>query len=899
MNRDVRDYATDALLRDGLSVHIRAIQPSDKGRLVAFFHSLSSRSIYFRFFQTKTLLTDQELTYFTEVDFVRHVGIVATLWDQGEEQIIAVARYCSPASQSPPTRAEVAFAVGDAYQGRGLGTLLLEHLASIARSHGITEFEADVLGENNRMLQVFAASGFDVKRSIESGVFHVTFPTTDTDRFRAVHAVREQTATAQSVRALLHPTSIAVVGASERHGSIGSALLSNLIDNGFTGTMYPVNPRSPTIHGMQAFPTVGAIGQPVDLAIIAVPAAAVEAALTDCAQAHVHSVVVISSGFAEVSGEGRATEAHLRQLVRGAGMRMVGPNCMGIINTDPAVSMNGTFTPIWPPAGNIGMLSQSGALGLAILDYVHTRNIGISSFLSVGNRADVSSNDLLAYWAEDPHTDVIVLYLESFGNPRSFARIAPDVARRKPIIAMKSGRSTAGTRAASSHSASLANLDVAVDALFEQAGVIRTQTLEELFDVATLFATQPLTQGARVGVVTNAGGPGIVLADACEALGLTLPEIAPETQAHLRTFLPPQAGFSNPVDMIASATPDQFTQTITAVGNDPTIDALVVIYIPPLITDPQEIAAAIAAGAGTVPAEKPVLSVFISSHAPPAELHTGPRGALPTYTFPENAAHALAAAARYQRWRDRPQGRLLQLAPFAHDAVRAVVDRALESHQDPVWLEPADIATILRAADIEWAASEVVTPSEAVHVAERLGYPLVAKVVSPDVVHKTDVGGVILGLNSPAEVQEAVNTLCARMQQIEARLEGILLQREISSGLEALIGVTTDPTFGPLVVCGLGGTLVEVLHDVAFRLPPVTDRDAAEMLASLRAGVLLDGYRGLPPGDREALTTMIMRVSALVESMPELREMDLNPVKVLPPGQGTIVVDGRMRLAVS
>jgi acyl-CoA synthetase (NDP forming) len=333
------------------------------------------------------------------------------------------------------------------------------------------------------------------------------------------------------------------------------------------------------------------------------------------------------------------------------------------------------------------------------------------------------------------------------------------------------------------------------------------------------------------------------------------------------------------------------------VGNDTTIDALVVIYIPPLITDPQEIAAAIARGAGAVPAEKPVLSVFISSHAAPVELNTGPRGALPTYNFPENAAHALAAAARYRRWRDRPGGRPLQLSAFAHDAVRAVVDRVLHSHNEPVWLEPADLATVLRAADIDWAVSEVVVPSEAGTAAERLGYPLVAKVVSPDVLHKTDVGGVILGLNSPTEVQEAVNTLCTRMQQIEARLEGILLQREISSGLEALIGVTTDPTFGPLVVCGLGGTLVEVLHDVAFRLPPVTDRDATEMLASLRAGVLLDGYRGLPPGDREALTTMIMRVSALVESIPELREMDLNPVKVLPPGQGTIVVDGRMRLA--
>ena len=895
-NIDVRNYATDALLRDGGSVHIRAVRPSDQPRLLAFFQQLSARSVYFRFFQTKTRLTDEELRYFTELDFRRHVGLMAILWEGEEEHIIAVGRYICPPTDNPPTRAEVAFAVADAHQGRGLGTLLLEHLADIARAQGITEFEADVLGENNRMLQVFATSGFEVQRAIEGGVLHVTFPTANTDRFRAVRAEREHQATAQSIHALLHPRSVAIVGASQRAGSIGAALLGNLKRHGFTGTIYPVNPHASTLEGLAAFPTVSAISAPVDLAIIAVPAAAVTDAIRDCAQAGVHSVVVISSGFAEVAGDGRQTEAHLRHLVRGAGMRMVGPNCMGILNTDPAVSLNGTFTPVWPPVGNIGMLSQSGALGLAILDYVRTRHVGISTFLSVGNRADVSSNDLLAYWADDPRTDVIVLYLEGFGNPRKFARIAPEVARRKPIIAMKSGRSAAGTRAASSHSASLANRDVAVDALFEQAGVMRTQTLEELFDVATLMATQPIPSGDRVGVVTNAGGPGIVLADACEALGLTLPELTSEAQTQLRSFLPPQASLSNPVDMIASATPDQFTRTIEIVGNDPNINVLVVIYIPPLVTAPEEVAQAMATGAGMVPEHKPVLTVFISTSGAPEVLNTGPRGALPTYSFPENAAHALAAACRYGRWRARPRGTPMQLSPFSHDTVRALVDRVLDAHDGPQWLSPADLSTLLCAVDITCAAAEQTTPSEAVAVANRLGYPLVAKVVSPDVLHKTDVGGVIMGLNTAEAVTQAVDTLSERMRRIDARLDGILLQREVPSGIEAFIGVTADPTFGPLVVCGLGGTLVEVLRDVAFRLPPVTDRDAADMLSSLRTSVLLDGYRGAPPGDRDALASLILRVSALVEHIPELLELDLNPVKVLPPGQGVIVVDGRMRI---
>lgn len=898
MGLDARHYATDALMRDGSSVHIRAIRPDDKPRLLDFFAHLSARSAYFRFFRTKTTLTPEELRSFTELDFIHNVTLVATLREHEEEHFVAVGHYMQLGSSAEaPARAEVAFAVADAHQGRGLGTLLLEHLAAIARDNDMSEFEAYVLGENNRMLNVFNSSGFRVKRSLESGVFHVAFPTQETEQVRTAEAERERLAAAQSVRVFFHPQSIAVVGASPRPGTIGQALFTNVKHYGFPGAIYPVNPRLTDLDGMPTFPTVSAIGAPVDLALIAVPAAAVEETIADCARAGVHGVVVISSGFAEVSDVGRQSEQRLRHLVRSAGMRMVGPNCMGLLNTAPEVSLNATFTPVWPPVGNIGMLSQSGALGLAVLDYVRTLNVGISTFVSVGNKADVSGNDLLAYWADDPCTDVIVLYLESFGNPRKFARLAPEVARRKPIIAVKSGRSSAGSRAASSHSAALANLDVAVDALFTQAGVIRTNTLEELFDVAALLATQPIPPGPRIGVVTNAGGPGILLADACEALTLTLPELAPESTAALRAFLPAQAGLSNPVDMIAAATPEQYVRTMEVVGADPNIDAVVAIYIPPQVTHPEDIAQAIAQGAALVPTHKPVLTVFISSRGAPAILSTGPRGKLPAYSFPENAAHALAAAVRYGRWRSRPRGTPFTLSSFAHQAIRAVVERVLTGVTAPLWLQPADLLTILRAAGIECAAAEQTTVADAVTTAERLGYPLVAKAISPDVLHKSDVGGVIMDLDSAATVAAAVDTLTERMRNLGARLDGILLQRQIPSGVEALVGVTTDPTFGPLVVCGLGGTLVELLRDVAFRLTPISDLDASEMLASLRASRLLDGYRGTLPADREALISVILRISALVESIPELRELDLNPVKVLPPGQGAVVIDGRIRLA--
>ena len=891
---DPHQYAAEGILRDGGSIHIRAMRPDDKQRLLDHFSRLGAQSVYFRFFRAKKRLTDEELVQFTEVDFARNAALVATLGQGNEEKIIGVGRYSVVDAEGK--RAEVAFAVADDYQGRGVGTLLLEHLAPMARANGITEFEADVLGENNRMLEVFAQSGFRVKRSIEDGIFHLTFPTEQTEEVLEASLARERIAAAQSLRAILNPKSVAIVGASRHAATIGGALVANAKRCGFTGAIYPINPQATEIEGLKTYPRVSAVNAPIDLAIIAVPAAAVEETVAECARAGVHGVVVISAGFAEVSAEGRAAQQRLKDLVRASGMRMVGPNCMGILNTDPAVSLNGTFAPAWPAAGNIGMLSQSGALGLAILDYVRTYNIGISTFVSAGNKADVSGNDLLCYWADDSHTQVIVLYLESFGNPRKFARIAPEIARHKPIVAVKSGRSAAGTRAASSHSAALASLDIAVDALFEQAGVIRTDTLEELFDVAALLSTQPVPAGPRVGVVTNAGGPGILLADACEARGLKLPELAVETLARLRTFLPPQAGFSNPIDMIASATPEQYTRTIEAVGADPNVDALVVIYIPPMISRPEEIADAIARGAGTVPADKPVLAVYISSKGAPAILGTGPRGALPSYSFPESAAIALAAAERYGRWQRRPRGNLLSLDAFARASIRAVIDRVIAGVSEPQWVEPRALATILRAAGIDFAAAEPTSPSEAVGTAEQMGYPLVAKVIAPEIVHKSDVGGVIMGLESADAVAQAVETLVGRMQALGARLDGILLQREVHGGLEALVGVTTDPTFGPLVVCGLGGVLVELLRDVAFRLTPVSDLDAAEMLTELRSHPLLDGYRGGLPGDRDALIQVIMRISALVEIAPEIRELDLNPVKVLTPGRGAIVVDSRMRV---
>jgi acetate---CoA ligase (ADP-forming) len=890
---DLAAYSVEEVLRDGGSILIRAIRPDDKARLDEHFRGLSERSLYFRFMGMRRALGAAELARLTEPDFKDHAALVATLTEDGRERFIGVGRYLRGSNRA---RAEIAFAVLDAHQGRGIGTLLLEHLARIASVNGIDEFEADVLGDNKRMLDVFAQSGFRVRRSFESGTVHVYFPTGETTEFLAANLARERGAAAESVARLFAPHSVAVVGASHDLNKIGGALLGNLIRGRFAGPIYPINPAATEMQGLKCYPSVSAVCAPVELAVICVPPAAVEGVVADCARAKVHGAVVITSGFAESSAAGRAEQNRMVELARASGMRMVGPNCMGIINTDPAVNLNATFAPVTPPQGNVGMFSQSGAVGLVVLDYARARRIGMSTFISAGNRADVSSNDCLAYWAGDPRTQVILLYLESFGNPRRFVRIAPDTARQKPIVAVKAGRTAAGTRAASSHSAALANLDVAVEALFEQAGVIRANTLEEVFDVVMLLASEPLPRGPRIGVVTNAGGAGILCADACEAHGLKMPMLAAATLAELKSFLPERAGFANPIDMTASVPPADYLRTMRMVGNDPNVDAVVAIYIPPAVTQPAAVAAAIARGAGEVPADKPVLTVFLSSAGAPAALHEGPRGILPVYTFPENAALALSAANRYARWRERPRGTPLQLTPFSVSAIRSVIDRVLTGADQPRWLSAADIAVVLRAAGIEVAVAEQVAPGDAPAAAERIGFPIVAKVVAPGIVHKTEIGGVIMDLNSAAEVAAAVETLRERATAAGSRLEGVLLQREVRGGIEALVGVTTDPTFGPIVVCGMGGVLAELVKDVAFRLHPVSDVDAAEMLTGRRLARLLEGYRGAPPGDRDALIQVILRISALIEEVPELTELDLNPVKVLAPGKGAVVIDARIRV---
>jgi acetyl coenzyme A synthetase (ADP forming)-like protein len=700
-----------------------------------------------------------------------------------------------------------------------------------------------------------------------------------------------------SIEPLLRPRSIAVIGASRRRDAIGGAILHNLLEMGFQGPVYPVNPTADHIQSVAAYPDVASIPGPVDLAVVVVPAVKVLEVVEACGAKGVRAIVVISAGFKETGPEGQKREQDLRATVLRHGMRLVGPNCLGILNTNPAVSMNATFSPVQAPPGRVAFSSQSGALGLAILDHAKQLDLGISQFVSIGNKADVSGNDLIEFWEQDPGTDVILLYLESFGNPAKFTQIARRVARKKPIVAVKSGRTKSGARAASSHTGSLAGSDVAVDALFRQSGVIRTDTIEELFDTALLLAYQPVPTGNRVAILTNAGGPAIMAADACESNGLLLPPLDAKTVKALRGFLAPEASVKNPVDMIASADAASYEQALRLLLADKNVDAVIVIFVPPLVTGAPEVARSIlAAGAGS---KKPILSCFMGSHGVPESLRSLNEGHIPSYAFPEAAARTLARAVHYGIWRGTPAGKVPTLSGINAARGRAVIDRALSAPAGDGWLAPEELAELMAGYGIRSAgARSAANRGEAAVVAKSVGFPVVLKVKSADVIHKTDVGGVKLGIKTEEEAARAFDEIRASLAKAKpgARFEGVTVERMVVGGIETIVGMTRDPLFGPVVLFGLGGVAVELLHDVSVRVAPLTDRDADEMIRSIRGFPLLEGYRGAAPANVSSLLDVLHRVSRLAIDLPEVLELDLNPVLAFPGDTPCLALDARVKV---
>jgi acetyltransferase len=719
-----------------------------------------------------------------------------------------------------------------------------------------------------------------------------------------------------SLEPILRPKSIAVIGASRQRNTIGWQILDNLLRVGFNGPVYPVNPKASAIHSIPAYKSIADVPGPVDLAVVVVPNKYAAQVIRQCVKKDVKGLVVISAGFKEVGGEGIAREQELVDIVREAGIRMVGPNCLGVINNDPAVSMNATFAPARPPVGPVGFVSQSGAMGASILDYAESLNIGISMFVSSGNKAEVSGNDVIEYWRDDPGTQVILMYLESFGKPETFVELGREITQRKPICVVKSGRTGAGARAAASHTGAMAGTELATDAIIKQAGALRAETVEELFDLAMSFANQPLPVGNRVAIVTNAGGPGIMAADACEANGLSVVHLAPETEDLLRTRLPEEASVKNPVDLIASASAENYEFALQCVFDDPNVDAAIAAFVPPLGIQTKDVAAAIVRVNERHP-EKPLLAVLMGREGLPdglAELHDA---SIPAYIFPESAARALGAMWQYRCIAGRRTGRVLEFE--ADDgAVEAIIESTLAAGQGK--LSEPDAMRVLEAYGVPVAPWTFVSKdgprSLAPAVAEAagdVGFPVALKVVSPDVVHKTDVGGVALGLENKAEVERAVRAMVKQVTEPpaepkksrkgakktkrpkkEPRIDGVMVQQMAGGGLETIVGLTRVPRVGALIMFGMGGIYVEALRDVVLRLAPLHDVDAEEMIREVKLFRLLEGVRGQAPRDLDALEEAILRISQLAERHPRIEEMDINPLISLE--QGAMAIDARVQV---
>lgn len=877
----------DVVLRDGSTVHIQTFRREDESRLYDLFTSLSEDSLWLRFYGPRTsasLATEAH----REANLDQSYGLLASTGDN--KRIVGHAFYVVIDKEC----AEVAFTIANDFQGRGLATILLCQLADVAAANGIKVFEAEVVASNRAMLRVFRASGFPLEVSSKAGQMKVVFPTSFTDEALRQFELRESITSVNALKKFFEPRSIAVVGASRKRGTIGGEIFHNVLSFGFKGQVYPVNPTADSIENIKAYASIDLIPDEVDLAVVVVPANKVIEVAKACGQKGVKALIVISAGFSETGLEGRARQDQLLNVCRDFGMRLIGPNCMGLVNTSPEVSLDATFAPSIAARGRIGFSSQSGALGLAIMEFANTLGLGLSTFVSVGNKADISGNDLLCYWEADEMTDVILLYLESFGNPKKFSQIARRVGKKKPIAVVKSGRSGAGARAVSSHTGALiAASDITVDALFRQAGVIRTDTLAELFDVASLLATQPLPKGNRVGIITNAGGPAILCADACEARGLNVSTLDEISKEKLRAFLPPGASVNNPVDMIASAPAQHYEKALEIVGSDPNIDSIIVIFTPPLVTQANDVATAILSAASKIDRDKPLLCVFLSTAKAPEQLQkSSPH--IPTFQFPETAAIALARATRYRQWRERKEHFPEPHKNIRADEAAAIVAGALERNEG--WLNPEEVFALCSSYGLPMIEQRIVASvDDAGLVADEIGGEVVLKAVAPELLHKTEVGAVKLHLKGSEEVRQVASEMDAALLSRGYERARFVVQAMARPGIEMLAGVVHDSQFGPVMACGAGGVQVELLRDVSVRLTPLSNEDASEMIRELNTFPLLQGFRGESPCDVKALEDIMLRLSAMVEDIPQIAELDCNPVLVHE--KGATIVDARIRIA--
>lgn len=860
-------WEADVLLRDGSTAHLRPIAPADTDALQRFHTSQSPESVYLRFFAPMPELSPADLHRFTHVDHRGRVALVVTLGDD----IIGVGRY----ERVDAETAEVAFNVSDAHQGRGLGSILLEHLAAAARENDLRRFVAEVLPQNRRMLTVFREAGYEVSSDYDDGVISLQFAIDPTERSLAVMEAREHRTEARSMEQLLNPASVAVIGASRRPGTIGHRLLANLLAGGFTGRVHVVHPKADAVLGVRAARSIHDLMEDVDLAVIAVPAPAVLGVVRECAVARVRGVVVVSSGFAETGPEGLERQRELVRVARAGGMRVIGPNSWGLINAASGVRLNVSLVENLPSPGRFGMFSQSGGLSVAVLDAVAQRGIGLSTFLSAGNRADVSGNDCLQFWEEDEGTDVLGLYLESVGNPRKFTRIARRMTRKKPVIVVKSGMSSFGVPPG--HAVRESRLPPeAADAIFRQSGCIRVETPRQLLDVATLLLHQPLPAGRQVAVVTNSDALGALIADACTSWDLSV--------------------VHGPVAVASQASAAEFRRALRSAFGDKQVNSVVTAFIPPIRAAGEEVAKVLARAAASSPI--PVVACLLGMSGGTRQLHelAADSELVPTYESPEEAVRALAAATRYAEWLRRDPGRRIMPDGMDLDAAHRLIRELTGAGPggNGVELDAATAARLLAHAGIDlWPTIPVTDAESAVAAAERIGFPVALKTTAPHLQHRLDLGGVRLDIGDPLELMADVQ----QMGRVLAPHGGgdLVLQRMAPPGVACVVRSVEDPLFGPVVSFGLGGDATELLGDVAHRIPPLTDVDVADLVRSVRAAPRLFGHRGQAAVDVPALEDVIARVATLADVLPEIAGLELNPVVVS--ARGAHVLGATVRVA--
>ena len=863
---------------DGSVARIRPIRPTDAAAWHSFYTRLSERSIHMRFFAPHQDLTDVEVEHLLDVDYVARMAFVV----EQHGAIIGIGRF-DPAGAGT---AEIAFAVEDASQGRGVGTLLLEYLVGYAASCGIRRFVADTLADNTAMLTVFRRAGFQQESSTDAGITRVVLDLSLTAEVHERMDTNVWHASVASLRSIMAPASIAVIGASRSGTGVGSEILENLISGGYRGSLCVINPRVEPHSSDGAFwyRAIADCPSPVNLAIVAVPSSAVLETVDQCSEAGVGGMIIVTSGFAETGAEGAELQANIIERAHRGALRIIGPNCLGVINTAPGTSMNATFAARTTVHGHLALGSQSGALGIALLQETRRLDVGVSSFVSMGNQADIGSHDLLRYWHQDASTHVILLYLEAFNDPLKFFDVARIVTRTKPVVVMKSGRSVVGARAAASHTASLASSDRAADTLFAQAGVIRATTLEEMLALGALLDHSPVPNGPRVAIVGNAGGAGVLAADAADEVNLEVRQLREETQRALRTLDPGVAGMGNPVDLGAGANPEVYSAALEILAKCGDVDAIVAIHaeVPQLSTEDFVALASEVAWREGVPIVAVTLGVDSRGHA-----------AVARFAFPESAVRTLARVVEYGQARTSDPGVIPKLGGLQRDVAKSIVERVVQESGEGRWLDPEETRLLLKAYGIPLVRSVYAhSAAKAATAALEVGFPVALKADVVGVVHKLEAGAVELGVTSAAAVRKTVRRF---RETFGSNLRGVVVQKMSLPGVELIVGAVRDPAFGPLVLFGSGGTNAELFRDQVIRLAPLTVRQADQLVRAPRGARLMEGFRGRPPSDTSAVTDVLHRISQLAADIPQVAEVECNPLIALP--DGVSIVDARVRLA--